>query len=334
MNIWFNHWFSSAYHYMESLKKSGNRIIVSNERESCIHRAIADEFHEDIPETDSLYAEWAFGFAKRHQIDLFFVKRGMGQIIDKVMEFESNGIKTICPHDKSLFDIMQDKSKTYEYMKERLKYTDIKIPDYQIVSTLDEFEKAFDDLGGNDGRQLCIKYNIDEGGQSYKLVSPRKPRIGRISENNGLTYTYQYIADCMATCDRFQEIMVMPYLEGPEISIDCITTPFGVTAVSRHKLSNRVTKVAFVNPDDRLIAGFQGFSEESFPFNIQYRMHNGDAYLLEMNPRLSGGAWKASYIGIDFAKIALCCATRMIDSRPKPTTNEVSLGNLENCIIL
>lgn len=330
MRIWFNHWFSQSYHFINALKEKGHYIIGTNERNTCVYKENSNEFYlEPVFDNESDYIDWALKFAKEHNIEIFFVRRNMSAVVHNIKKFEALKVKVICETDVEMFDILQGKNSTMDFFRQ---FDICNVPDMKIVKTLDEFKKAYKELKKKH-EYLCIKYNKDEGGQSYKLISPRKPNISRIKENNGLTYTYEYICDCLKTVDSFEEIVVMPYLNGTEISVDCLKTKNGLIAVPRYKLNNRVTKIVL---DEKFIDIANKISEKinlEQPYNIQFKYHDDELYLLEINTRLSGGAWKAKYLGCDFVNLCI----DKLDGKDIvfiPSAKEVNISNIEEGVIL
>lgn len=329
--VWFNHWFSTAYHFINSLKKEGYYVFATNERDTCVYGINADEFYiEPVFDNGEAYVEWALDFATKHSINIFFVRRYMDAVVDNIELFENKGIKVICPKDKAMFHLLNDKKASNEFIAS---INACKTPELMIVNTAEEFKIAYETMKEK-YRKVCIKYNQDEGGQSYKLIGERKPNMGRISENNGLVYTYDYVYECLKTEEKFKDLIVMPYLEGPEVSVDCLNTSKGLVAVARFKLSNRVTLIE--TPDDlmEIAENIAKHTKLNAPFNIQLRKHNGEWYFLEVNTRLSGGSWKAGYVGIDFAKLAVKDIMDEIEELPKAISKSLKLSNIENCIIL
>lgn len=337
MRIWFNHWFSTAYHFInmtrDAFKTDGRDIIIigTNERETCVYKENVDEFYvEPVFRNLEDYGDWCLEFCKEHKIDIFFVKRNMAYITQIKKEFDAINVKVVCEGDLDKFQTLNDKFKTMKLF-EGLDI--VNIPDMELVNTRREFEDAYDNMSKKHPR-LCIKYNVDEGGQSYKLISERKPNIGRISENNGLVYTYDYICQCLDCVERFQDLIVMPYLNGVEISIDCLGLGDELLAIPRYKLNNRVTRLDL---DESLIGiakKIYNIVKLDMPFNIQLRYNNDKLYLLEINTRLSGGAWKDNYIGINFPYLAAKKLLGELDALPTPTQNKLDLSNIEGCQIL
>lgn len=330
MRIWLNHWFSTAYYFIDMLKEDGYYIIASNERDTCVYKMNANEFYLEPKFNKETYLDYCLKFCKEHNIDVFFVKRGMDIIIKNIKKFEDLNIKVICEQDYEKYSMLQNKYETMNYFKQK---NFINIPEMKIVTNVSEFENVYNEMI-NKYPKLCIKYNQDEGGMSYKLISERKPNIDRITENNGLVYSFNYVKSCLETVKDFKPLIIMPYLEGSEISIDCLGLKDKLLAIPRYKLNNRVTKI---DMDEELIHIANIFYKDlklDGPFNIQFRYSNNILYLLEINTRLSGGSWKEKYIGVNFPNLCVKKFLGDLDELPKINTKTLELSNLENVIEL
>lgn len=301
MRVWFNHWFSTAYYFIDSLKKEGFYVIATNKRESCVYKTNADEFYVEPDVESEEYIAYCLDFCKSHNVDVFMPRKGMNCIIQHLDEFTSLGIKVLCESNKEVFEIFDSKVKTASYFED-LKV--VSVPESILVNSVDEFISAYNTIKAH-WDEVCIKYDSDEGGQSYKRISPHEPNIGRIAENNGLVYSLEYIVACLESVKTFEPIVVMPYLDGTEISVDCLGVGNKFIAVPRQKLSNRVTHF---EQDSRLYAICRELWRASgliAPFNVQFRYNKDTLYILEVNTRLSGGSWKAKYVDVDFMSLAI-----------------------------
>lgn len=331
MRIWFNHWFSTAYHFINALKENGHYVIATNERDTCVYKINSDEFYiEPVFDNEEEYFRWALKFCMDYHIDVFFVKRNMKIINSTRLFFDRIGTKVICEDSPQLYQLMNNKKNSADFLE---CFNVCKIPEMIRVNRKRDFAYAYEHLSKKH-EKVCIKYNEDEGGQSFKLIQDRKPSMDRISENNGLVYSYDYIMQCMTMGVAFKPLLVMPYLEGPEVSIDCLNTSKGFIAVPRQKLSNRVTRI---DMDEKLINiahKIQDALKCTAPYNIQLRKHNGEWYFLETNARLSGGAWKAKYNGIDFVNTVVDDISGNLKELPKPIQKQMDLSNIENVVIL
>lgn len=328
--IWFNHWFSTAYHFIDMLKNVNYYVIGTNKRENCIYKANVNEFYIEKEMSDSEYVEWALNFCKEHKINIFFVELHMREIIKNVDRFKEINVNVICEDNIKLYDIFNSKIKTKQYMD----YLGIlKTPDMMIVNNVEEFKQAYETLSKK-YNDICIKFDEDEGGLSYKKIVNKRESLTRICENNGLSLSYDYIIKCLSSVNSFKDLIVMPYLEGPEISIDCLGLGNDLLAIPRYKLADRTTKIDL---DKELIYVANDFYRKvklQGPFNLQFRYLNNTLYLLEVNTRLSGGSWKDSLIGIEFPILCVKKAQGKLDKLPRPTEDSIIIGKLEDMVIL
>ena len=76
MRVWVSHWFSTAYHLIESFKECGAYVIATNYRDTSVYKTNADEFYleEEITNPEE-YLAFCLGFCKEHSIDLFFPRK-------------------------------------------------------------------------------------------------------------------------------------------------------------------------------------------------------------------------------------------------------------------
>lgn len=331
MIVWLNHWFSTAYYFIDSLKKDGYYVIATNKLNSCVYRKNADEFYvEPSIDDEKEYLLYCLGFCKSHNVDVFVPRKGMNIISRNLDKFSEINVKVLCESNTDWLDILDSKIKTASYFS-KLKVCNVPL---QIpVKNLDEFKVAYKrvlDLYGD----VCIKYDCDEGGQSYKHITDRTPNMKRILENNGLCYDYDYICKCLGTVKEFNTIVVMPYLNGEEISVDCLGVAEGFIAIPRRKLTGRIT---YFEQSDELYNICKTFWESmplKCPFNIQFRYDNNKLYLLEVNTRFSGGSWKTQCLGVDFVSLAIKNLLGRHIDLPDVHFSSKAISNLEGYVEL
>lgn len=327
MRIWFNHWFSTAYHFIDMMKEHNHYVIASNERETSVYQTNADEFYLEPKYDKDTYLDYCVNFCKEHNIEVFFPKRGMDIIVKNLDRF--GDVKVICETDYEKYTLLQDKVKTAKWFEQN---NICKIPEMHLCTNVYEF-KYWYNIMIQKYERVCIKYNQDEGGMSYKLISTSKPSIAKISDAV-YDYSYDYICDCLKTVESFKPLIIMPYLSGHEVSVDCLAVENGLVAVPRFKLSNRVTKLSMQEDLIQIAENFQKEMNLVGAYNIQFRYHKDEMYLLEVNTRLSGGSWKAKFMGIEFP--VLCCDkfTGKKVEKPVPIKKEMNISNIESAIIL
>ena len=135
MRVWFNHWFSTAYHFIDMLKEKGYYVIASNERETSVYQTNANEFYLEPIYDKDLYLDFCIDFCKEHKIDVFFPKKGMDIIIKNLHKF--GNVKVICETDLNKYELLQDKVKTGEWFtKKKI----CKVPEMHLCTNVYEFK--------------------------------------------------------------------------------------------------------------------------------------------------------------------------------------------------
>lgn len=282
MNIWFNHWFSTAYHIINLMRSADEniRIIGTNSNPDCVYKLVCDEWYGEPSEDD--YVTNCLDFCKEHKIDVFVPHHNMKEICLNSSRFAETGTKILA--DTADIDLIYDKIKTYDYLGANgLAET---VPEYCSCGNTADFEKDVLDLQGA-GYKVCFKLAVDEGGTSYHVIdenSGNSIRYGSASHVN-----YEKAKQIIKKYNFSVPLIVMPYLSQPEISVDCLKTDTGLLMIPRYKLGGRVSEVRFDGQIMQLTEKISGKFALEMPYNVQYRFYDGKPYLLEINPRMSGG---------------------------------------------
>ena len=300
MIIWFNHWFSTAYYFIEQAKALGNYVIATNQRDTCVYKMNADEFYIEKEMKGEDYVNWAITFCKEHKVDIFFPKKHMKEISLNKKAFEDNGI-TVVVEDYEKLCLFESKKDTFTFFEGK----DIcNIPEMFIVNNLNDFMDKYNYLKEK-YKKVCCKLDVDEGGQSFKIILDKDFDLNTLKYNQGFIIHEKTLFEILRDNPSFDDMVLMPYLEGTEYSIDCYNTKNGLIAVPRLKLSNRVTRLENNNELIEIAKRFQEKAHLSSAYNIQLRESNGQLYLLEVNTRLAGGSWKDQFVGVNFMSVII-----------------------------
>ena len=118
--------------------------------------------------------------------------------------------------------------------------------------------------------------------------------------------TYAEAVDALSEREHFAPLMVMPYLPGSEISVDCLKTAGGEILIPREKDYSRIERIRY---DERILATCRLLLEKiplECPCNIQFKYLDGVPYFLEVNTRMSGGVQMACAVsGVNLPQTAL-----------------------------
>ncbi len=285
MNIWFNHWFSAAYHIINYMREADKNIhiIGTNSRADSVYKMVCDEWYNE-PSDNGSYVDNCLDFCTEHKIDIFAPRRHMKEITENSSRFAEIGTTLLANTNKTDIELIYDKVKTYDYLKSN-GLSDV-IPEYYSCGNSEEFARAVLDLQKK-GYKVCYQLSVDEGGISYHVIE-ENPTVSIWCKSSSHV-SFADSIEIIGNYDFSVPVIVMPYLSQPEISVDCLKTDRGLLMIPRYKMGGRVSRVDF---DKSIMQITEKISEKfvlEMPYNVQYRFYDGRPYLLEINPRMSGG---------------------------------------------
>lgn len=287
VRVWFNHWFSTSYRLIELIKQDQQEeiyVIGTNKQIDSVIQKVCDEWYQESLADGEEYIQYCLDFCKEHQIDVFVPRRNMVEISQNRQRFSDIGVRVMVD-DYDVIKLLNDKVATYDLLRE---CKDVKIPEYRMVNTADEFEAAYRELKQN-SEQICVKFVKDEGAMSYRRIIDHVDRFKRLRIYQGAEMLYDDYIGILREVDSFDDLMVMPYLPGNEISVDCLNTEDGLIAIPRFKGSSRHEKIVFDKDILGMTRTIMDKIQLQYPCNIQFKIKDGIPYLLEINTRMSGG---------------------------------------------
>lgn len=286
VKIWFNHWFNTAYSIIQ-LIKSGDEdfcVIGSNENEYSAMKNVCDEWYTEPILKDKEYADFCLNFCVEHKIDVFLPRRGMLSISKNKNEFEKSGVKVMVDDYEKIYSLNQ-KSEAYDLFKNnKMGY----VPDYRIVTKLADFKDAYEFIK-NKYAQVCFKFVKDEGGKSFRLIDNNRKGYTALFKKQNTRMTLSDVLAALSEREEFSPIMVMPFLNGNEVSVDCLNTPQGLIMLPRVKDNSKIERLRYDSEIMDITMDFQKKIGLECPYNIQFKYLDGVPYFLEVNTRMSGG---------------------------------------------
>lgn len=290
VRVWFNHWFSTSYHIINLMKKSGYfdvYVIGSNENDTAVYRNACDEWYtEPHGLDDGQYVDFCLRFCAEHEIDVFVPKKKMLPVLKNRAKFAENGVKIFGEENCAAAEWTENKQVTYERLAGVVPQA---IPEYRIASSAEDFVRSFRELSRN-GSRICYKLVCDEGAASFRVIDDTIESIKGLREKPGCKITFSSALKVLENYDFSVPLLLMPYLSGVECSADCCKLSNGnIVIIPRFKTSKRYSEVrsdADIEDACRRIIAYAGFE---MPVNIQFKGEGGRYYLLEVNARMSGG---------------------------------------------
>ncbi|NCB70401.1 MAG: carboxylate--amine ligase [Clostridia bacterium] len=289
MRVWFNHWFSTAYHLINLIKTGdpGKFVFVgSSTNREAIYKCVCDEwFYEADGLTAEEYVDFCVSFCVEHKIDVFVPRRFLVAIVKNADRFRAVGVNLFADTCSDIIEMLDDKIRTYDYF--RMLDSEY-VPEVRIARSFEEFTAAYEELRGKVAR-VCYKLVVDEGARSFRVIDDRIERTSALLEKPGAKITWEAAQKVLGQYDFSIPLLLMPYLSGVEISADCLATPSGNLIIPRYKTNKRYSEVIF-NAD--VMAECSRMMEKlglKMPLNIQFKKDADRLFLLEINPRMSGG---------------------------------------------
>jgi hypothetical protein len=320
VRVWLNHWFSTAYHIIQMLKDDAETdfvVVGSNTDSNCVYKSVCDEWSIEPKFGNSdAYVDFCLHFCREYSIDVFVPRRNMLAVSRRISEFHSIGIKVLVD-DYSLVKLLNDKSETYRLFSENnIGY----IPKYAVVDTVYAFQSAYAEMK-TDGNRVCFKFASDEGAVSFRVVDDRIKY--NLTEPIGAKITYDDAIKSLRDLTSFPPLLIMPYLPGAEISVDCLYMPDGEhIIIPRHKSLGRSESIEFDLKILEICSTFLNKFSLRCPCNLQFKYDGEIPYLLEVNTRMSGGLQLGyTATGVNIPNIAV---NRLLGKEVKPLWDKKS----------
>lgn len=302
ITVWMNHWFSTAVSIIELMRKGyAFHLISTNEHELSVIRNVSDEWYQEPVLKDDEYVEFCLDFCKEHDVQVFMPRRGMVCISENKDRFEKIGVRVMVDRYE-MVSILNRKDQAFRYFAEKEIGA---VPDYRIVNKVNDFVKAYEELSQK-YKQVCFKFVRDEGGKSYRLIDNERRGYAALFKKQTTRITMDEAVAALSEREVFAPVMVMPFLSGDEVSVDCLNTGKGLIMLPRIKGYEKHEIYQF---DDEIIELCERFQKEAgleCPYNIQFKYLDGIPYFLEVNTRMSGGVQMGCYAGgVNLPQIAM-----------------------------
>lgn len=308
IRVWFNHWFSTSYRLIELMKENAEEqvwVVGTNKQPNSVIRNVCDEWYDEPVTDGDAYVDDCIRFCKEHRIDVFVPRRKMLDISRNKSRFDEIGVK-IMADEYSKLQLLADKASTYDLFRQQDgTESKVSIPAYCEACTAEEFERAYAGIKAQYD-QVCVKFVFDEGGMSFRKIVEEENPYHLLKLYAGNAVPYQRYLEWLKAIEPFDKLMIMPYLPGKEISVDCLRTSQGLIAIPRYKGAARHEEIIY---DDRILKMTDCIMESiplEYPCNIQFKLKENQPYLLEINTRMSGGLQMSCLAaGVNIPNIAL-----------------------------
>ncbi len=315
--VWLNEHLSNTWESLalvRRVRRAGEfRLHCTHHRPRYRGRLHADHFEpEPVGLDDTAYVEYCVDYCKRHAVGLFLPGRRLLPILRRRDRFADVGTRLLAAGDAAAVEAVSDKARAYAALADG----DVPVPEYAVVTDVPGFDAALGQLRRH--ALVCYKPAVSVFGIGFRILADAGRCAGQV--HGPWTITVDEARQALARRRPFGKLLVMQYLPGPERSVDCLAVDGRlVRCVVRRKHDGG--QVLEHNPAVvELVRRLTARLRLTHLFNVQFRDAGGTPYLLEINPRMSGGLPFACRSGLAFLywAIRLALGTATADDVPHP----------------
>ena len=326
--IWYNHGYSQTRDALALLRRASDDLVLIASHASALAPAFLEAdisaVEPSIDRADvagaQAYTDWCLEFAAAHRVELFVVQRGRGPIARRSAEFQAIGTQLVIAADAATLEMIEDKARFYAATGA----AGLPTPVVFEVDDVAGFDASVAALRAR-GHDACIKPPYGVFGNGYWRLRDDMSLFEQLMNPEARELRTSVVREAVAGM-RGARLLVMQHLPGPEWSIDAVCRDGELLAgVARRKFAaSQVIETS--GPALDLAARVARLFGLSNLANIQLKAaSDGTPYVLEVNPRMSGGCLYADLAGLNLPWLQILGATgRWPDEVPKRTAMTVS----------
>lgn len=328
--LWLNRNYATTVHLIDQLRRNpaGRELtILGSHRDlSSPMLAACDRVFAEPDLTGEAYAAWALDVCRRERVDVFLPVHEQLAVARAADRFAAAGTTLITPPAAAVA-VLADKTATYRAVGDRPDRPDLAhlVPPFREVTSSDEFETAVRELSRpshgvtydaseitGPAERLVVKPVAGVGAAGVRMLTDAPPTLADLTAPPGYAATVQDYVQALKSAEStgapVPRLMVMPYLDEPEISVDVLADHGStVVAVPRTKAGRRRSLSApegVLSAAERLV---DLFALDGL-VNVQFRMRHGRPVLLEINTRPAGGLFQTGLAGVNLPWAAVARA--------------------------
>ena len=310
VRIWLNRNYSTAVHVLDMLRHNPSgrsvRLFGSHVDPAAPLLAACDQQVPEPSVENPGFVDQVLETCLRHDIDVLLPVAGQSMIAHRADAFRSIGTALICPPAAAV-DLFADKAATYRAIA-----GNALVPPWRVVRSSVEFDQAVADLDRwwTPEQPLIVKPTVGVGADGVRFLTRTEPGLESLLGPVGPLLGVGTFRRALAAAATVPPLLVMPYLDGPETSVDVLASGGRtLAAIPRSKVGRRR-----VLGGDPVLPGLVAELVEQFGLdgliNVQFRSFQGRPALLEVNTRPSGGLYQTALAGVNLPWAAVQVALK------------------------
>lgn len=302
VRIWFSGIWASRAHVIRMLRENpdGDRVHVfgTHTDPSAVALTACDEAGSEPEGDDDAYLAFALDFCRDRSVDVVVPSERLAAFASRADAFARVGTRVMCS-PPAVVRTLTTKTLTYAAAAA----AGVPVAPWWPVRDAEALRRAVGEIRA-DGAVACVKPAGERSFAGFRIVDDSRPGLAELLAPPRPRVTLTEMADALRrAADEGRdvpELVVMPYLEPPEISVDCLSDPSGRLLAGIPRVKEARLRVLADAPEAvdaaRLLTGRLGVAYLS---NVQLRHWRGRPVLLEVNPRPSAGVYQTAHAGVN-----------------------------------
>ncbi|WP_320779654.1 ATP-grasp domain-containing protein [Streptomyces sp. CRN 30] len=299
VRVWLNRTYAENVFFMDQLRRNpqGRPVEIHathGDPDSPVPAAADTADLEPEGLSSAAYVEYALDQCRRRGIDVFVPRLHQAAVTAHRAEFAAAGTVLLAPPAEAV-QVFADKVTAYEAVEA----LGVPVPPYHRVRDADQLLGAVEELEAA-GHTACFKPASGAGGVGFRVLTRSPFSLTHLTGFPSPYVPLDLVVAAVREAGEPVDWLVMPRLEQPEVSVDCLTGPDGRVrmAVGRTKNGRRrgfTLHPSWIEPARRIAEGF-GLH---YLTNIQFRVFGDEPVLMDVNTRPAGGLHQLSLCGLN-----------------------------------
>ncbi|MFD8165944.1 ATP-grasp domain-containing protein [Streptomyces cellulosae] len=299
VRVWLNRTYAENVFFMDQLRRNPSDRAVEihathGDPDSPVLAAADTAELEPEGLSPAAYVEYALTQCERRGIDVFVPRLHQSAIVAHRAEFEAAGTALLAPPPEAVA-VFEDKVVAYQAVES----IGAPVPPWWRVRDADELLAAVEELERM-GHRACFKPASGAGGVGFRMITREPFGLSQLRGFPSPQVPLDLVLKSLWRAEEPVDWLVMPRLEQPEVSVDCLTGPDNRVrlAIGRTKHGRRrgfTLHEQWLEPARRIAEGF-GLHHLS---NIQFRMLGDRPVLMDVNTRPAGGLHQLAQCGVN-----------------------------------
>jgi carbamoyl-phosphate synthase large subunit len=285
------------------------QLSVADADENATGKFLVDDFIKIPKASDENFIDEVLQVCQQRKINVVLplVTKELLHFSKHKKIFETQGINILVSSFESI-EIANNKSACYRFLNQK----GIRVPEFYVIKATEEFIHAAYQLG-HPQKSFCFKPSFSNGSRGVRIISDSINETEQLFDQKpyNLYITYSHALKILSS-GKFPELLVSECLPGEEYSVDCLADNGSAILVVprlRTKMINGISVAGEFVKDEAII---KYCSEIIKVLNLHgnigiqvKRNAEGEALLLEINPRVQGTIVAGLGAGINLPVLAV-----------------------------